>query len=113
MEEKNNIEKCLEDFRNWVQDKEIKSIPYAAIKSIGSCLKYSDQETTTGLAKELAETRRQMISLARKDNFLEKTTLPLMAALNICEHMLYKYMASYQTESMHTMKTMYTCFSFL
>ncbi len=107
MEAKNNIEKCLVYFKELVEDQETKSIPYAAIKAIGSCLKDSEQETATGLTTELAETKRRMLEMARKENFLDKTTLPLLAAINICEHMLYKDMMSYQTESMHTMKTMY------
>ena len=107
MEEKNNIEKCLDMFYKTVEDKEINSIPYAAIKAIGECLKYTQQTTTTGLSKELAEAKKIMFEFASKDNVLEKTTLPLMAAVNICEHMLYKDISSYQTESMSTMKAMY------
>ena len=104
MEEKSIIEKCLDEFKKYVGDKETRSIPYAAIKAFGYYIQYSDQETTAGLSQKLAESKARMIEMARKESFLDKSSLPLMAALNIYEHVLYKDMSLYQTESMKVLK---------
>ena len=80
------------------------AIPYSAIQTIGDCIKNSKETTTTGLTKELAKIKKDMIQMAEDENLLEKTTLPLISAINICEHMLYKDMSTYQKESMSELR---------
>jgi len=101
MENKETMLKSLEMFKNLVQEQPLQ---YAAIKALGHCIQNSEQTTTTGLTKEFAEMKKKMIDLADKEKFLDKTTLPLIAALNICEHIIYKDMSKYQTESMHILQ---------
>ena len=92
---------CLDLFRKLVKEK---PIPYSAVQAIGHCIKNSKETTTMGLNKELDELKKDILKVAEKENLLEKTTLSLMSAINICNHMLYKDMSMYQKESMKSLR---------
>lgn len=92
---------CLDLFRKLVGEK---TIAYSAVQTMGHCIKNSKETTTTGLTRELAKVKKDMLELAEKENLLEKTTLSLISAINICEHMLYKDMSMYQKESMQSLR---------
>lgn len=104
METKNALERSLDEFRKYLKGKEFKSIAYAAIKALQTCLQYSEQETASGLNKDLNELKKKMMEIAKSEELTDKSPLPLMAACNICEKMLYKDLSMYQTEKMATLK---------